>query len=102
MKTHAVDSLEKEIEHLQVKVSESENMSNGNMNDKISSRITELTSLIEDINGTESIGALKDIIYSFQRIPEMGGDDPMHHGGCDFPMGSGKMQDNSTDNSTEA
>lgn len=44
IKTQAVDLLEKKVERLQVKVKDSENTS-----DQISSRITELTSLIEDL-----------------------------------------------------
>ncbi|HET8686042.1 MAG TPA: hypothetical protein VFM18_05180, partial [Methanosarcina sp.] len=39
VKTQAVNSLEKEVEHLQVKVNESENTSNGNTSNKINSRI---------------------------------------------------------------
>jgi hypothetical protein len=97
MKTQAVDSLETEVEHLQVKVNENENTS-----DKISSRITELTSLIEDLNGAESLGDLKEIMSSSRGIPGMDGDDSMHHGDYGCPMGPSRMQDNSTDNSTEA
>jgi L-lactate utilization protein LutC len=97
MKTQAVDSLEKEVEHLQVKVNESENTIDGNMSDKISSRITELTSLIEDLNGAKSLGDLKEIMSSSPGISGVGGDNRMHHGGCGCPIGPGRMQDNSTD-----
>lgn len=96
MKTQAVDSLKKEVEHLQIKVSDSKNTS-----DKISSRITELNGLIENINGTKSLGDLKDIMSSSQEIPGMDRDDPMHHGDCDCPIGPSKTQDNSNYNSTE-
>jgi hypothetical protein len=92
MKTQAVDALEKEIEHLQVKVNECENTS-----EKTRSRITELTSLIEDLNGAESLGDLKEIMFSSRGIPGMGGDDRMHHGGCGCPMGPDRVQDNSTE-----
>jgi hypothetical protein len=97
VKTKAVDSLEKKVEHLQVKADKSKNTSDGNTSDKISSRITELTSLIEDFNGAESLEDLKEIMSSSRGIPGIGGDDPMHHGGCDCPLGPGRMQDNSTE-----
>ncbi len=81
VKTQAVDSLKKEVDHLQVKVNESENKSNGNKSNKINSRITELTSLIEDLNEAKSFGDLKEIMVSHQGIP-VSGRGPMHHGGC--------------------
>jgi hypothetical protein len=84
VKIQAVDSLEKEVEHLQVKVSESENTSNGNMSNKINSRITELTSLIEDLKGAESLGDLKEIMASSRGIHVLGRG-PMHHGCCGCP-----------------
>ncbi len=96
MKTQAVDSLKKEVEHLQIKVSDSKNMS-----DKISSRITELNGLIEDINGTKSLGDLKQIMSSSREIPEMDRDNPMHHGSCGCPIDPSRMRNNITDNSTE-
>ena len=95
-KTKAVNSLENKVEHLQVKVSESKNTS-----DEISSRITELNGLIEDINGAKSLGDLKDIMSSSREMPGMGRDNPMHHGNCDCPIDPSRTQDNSTDNSTE-
>ena len=102
MKSEAVDSLEKEVEHLQAKVSESENTS-----DELSSRITELTSLIENVNGAESLEDLKEIMFSSRGTPGVdAGEGPRSHGGhggCDCLFDRpGKMQDNSTDNSTEA
>lgn len=102
MKTQAVDSLEREIEHLRVKVSESGNTSDGNTVNKINSRITELTSLMEDFNRAQSLGDLKEIMASSRGIPGMGRDDPMHHRGCGCPIGPGGMHDNATGNSTEA
>jgi hypothetical protein len=78
MQTQAVDSIEKEIEHLQTKVSESENT--GGNTTELSSRITELTTLKEKISGAESLEDLKTIMSSSQGIPGMR-DDMMHHGG---------------------
>lgn len=82
MQTQAVDSIDKEIEHLQAKISESKNTSNGNntIDEKLSSRITELTTLKEKISGAKSLEDLKTIMSSSQGIPgEMIG--IMHHGG---------------------
>ena len=84
MKTQAVDSLEKEVEHLQVKVNESENTINGNTSNKINSRIKELTSLREDFNGAKSLRDLKEIMASSRGIPVIRRG-PMHHGGCGCP-----------------
>jgi len=123
MKTEAVELLEKQIESLEAKVSESENTSDENMSDQLNSRITELTALAEEINGAESLTDLREIMSSSQGMPGMGpemnhGDHPMkygghgngRHGGCnclfDCP---GEIQggstdnniDDSTDNSTE-
>ncbi len=102
MQTQAVGSIEKEIEHIEAKVSESENATddtNENVTE-LNGRITELTALIDDINAAESLGDLKEIMYSSQGMPEMN-PGPMH-GGCDCPIGPGKMPEISTDNSTEA
>lgn len=71
MQTQAVDLLDKEIGHLQAKVSESKNTSIGNnTNDgnknieQINNRITELTTLKENINGAKSLDDLRKIISS--------------------------------------
>lgn len=96
MKNKAVDSLKKEVEHLQVKVSESKNTSN-----EISSRLTELNDLVENINEAKSLGDLKEIMLSSREIPGMSRESPMHRGGCDCPIDPCRKQDNSTDNSTE-
>jgi hypothetical protein len=124
MKTEAVELLEKQIESLEAKVSESENTSDENMSDQLNSRITELTALEEEINGVGSLTELRELMFSSQEMPGMGpGDHPMkygghgngrhgdgRHGGCnclfDCP---GEIQggstdnniDDSTDNSTE-
>jgi hypothetical protein len=81
MQTQAVDSIDKEIGHLQTKVSESENT--GGNTTELSSRITELTTLKEKISGAESLEDLKTIMSSSYGIPGMG--DPMRqeeHRGC--------------------
>jgi hypothetical protein len=101
MQTQAVDSLEMEIEHLEEMASESENATDDNMTENLSSRITELTALIEDINGAESLEDLVEIISSSQGMPGMGAGGPMQHGGCDCPMPPSESKDNSTDDSTE-
>jgi hypothetical protein len=108
MQTRAVSSLEKEIEHLEAKVSESENTSDSNMSDELNSRITEISAMIEDVNGAESLAALKEIMSSSRGMPGMESgmgsrECPMHHGGyggCDCPIDF-PDQDNSTDNSTD-
>lgn len=114
MQAQAVDSIENKIEHLEAKVSESENATddtNENVTE-LNDRITELNTLIEEINGAESLADLKEIMSSSQGTPGMGPDmgsymdrqNPMHHGGrggFDCPCGPGRMQDGSSDNSTE-
>lgn len=112
MKTQAVDSIEKEIEHIQVKVSENENRtddSNENVTE-LNNKITELSTLKDDIYAAESLEDLKEIMSSSQGMPGMGlemghgmcpGQNPMQHGGYS-PMCPGGMPENSADNSTEA
>ena len=114
MKTQAVESLEKEIEFLEAKVSESENMSDENMNNELSSRITELTSLVEKINETESLADLREITLTSEKVPGAGpgvnfGDHHMKHGeygdgghrrfDCPFDCPR-DMQDINSDNDT--
>jgi hypothetical protein len=77
IQTQAVNSIEKEIEHLQKKSNESENTS-VNTTD-LSSRITELTTLKEKISGAGSLEDLKTIMSSSQGIHGM--EDPMQHEG---------------------
>jgi hypothetical protein len=109
VQTQTVDSLEMEIDHLEAMESNSENTSDENMSENLSSRITELTSLIEEINGAESLEDLMEIMSSSQsqRLsgqgnPGMDVGGPMQHGGCDCPMGPGKMPENNAENGTEA
>jgi hypothetical protein len=78
MQTQAVDSIEKEIEHLKTRINESEKV-NGNTTE-VNSRITELTTLKEKISAAESVEDLKTILSSYKEIPGMG-DHLMHHGG---------------------
>ncbi len=99
MQTQAVDSLNMEIEHLEARVSESENTTDDNMTENLSSRITELTSLIDDINGAESLEDLVRSMSSSQRMPGMRVGGPMQHGDCGCPMPPAEA-DNSTDDST--
>jgi hypothetical protein len=80
MQTQAVDSIEKEIEHLQTQANESENT--GGNTTGLNSRITELTTLKEKISGAGSLEDLKTILTSSQEIPGMR-DDMMHHRGHD-------------------
>jgi uncharacterized membrane protein YgaE (UPF0421/DUF939 family) len=78
LQTQATDSLEMKIEHLEEMASESENTTDENMSEDLSSRITELNSLIEDINGAESLEDLMEIMSSSQGVPGMGVGGPMH------------------------
>ncbi len=84
MKTQAVDSIEKEIKHIEARVSESKNSTDDidenvtGLNDKI----TELTALKEDINAAESFDELREIISSEMKPskgPVWGGKGPMQH-----------------------
>lgn len=98
MQIHAVDLIEKEVEHIQTKISESENSTDDNMTEELSDKVTELTALIEEINAAESLEDLKQIISSSQGMPGMGhgmGLGPMQHGGCECPIGP--MPENSTE-----
>jgi hypothetical protein len=100
MQTQAVNSVDKKIEHLQAKVNERENTS-GNTSD-LSSRITELTTLKEKINGAESLEDLKTIMSSDYGIFGLR-EDMMHHGehgvcGCRMDR---QTRVNSTDSSTD-
>ncbi|MDY0129319.1 MAG: hypothetical protein RBR63_03915, partial [Methanosarcina vacuolata] len=79
LQTQATDSLKMEIEHLEEMASESGNTTDENMSEDLSSRITELNSLMEDISGAESLEDLQEIISSAQGMPGMGAGSPMHH-----------------------
>jgi hypothetical protein len=110
MQTQAVDSIEKEIEHLQARINESENTSDGNTSDgntsdnQLSSRITELTALKENINNAESLEDLKKVLPSSRGMHGMG-ENPMHHRGherCGCHMDySGRVQDNTADDTAD-
>ncbi|MDD3245946.1 MAG: hypothetical protein PHF18_03640 [Methanosarcina sp.] len=95
LQTQAVDSLEKEIESLNARVTE-----DGNTNDeRLEDRITEINALIADVEGAESLDELKEIMSSEMKD----GKGPMQKGGRgNMPGRLGSMQDNGTDNSTEA
>lgn len=100
--TQAIDSLKMEIGHLEEIESNSENATDENMIENLSSRVTELNSLIEEINGAESLEDLMEIMSSSQETPVMGIRVPMQHGDFNCPTGPGKMSENSAENSTEA
>jgi len=76
MKTQTVDSIEKEIKHVQARVNDNNNTC-GNTT-QLSSRITELTTLKENISGAESLEDLKTIMSSNNTLPVMGA--PMRSG----------------------
>ena len=107
MKAEAVESIEKEIEHIEARVSESENSTYGNVTE-LNNKITELTALIDDINAAESFGELREIMSS-QMKPENGhmqegrgpmheGKGPMQQGGCSkIPECPCPLQNNSTE-----
>lgn len=93
VQTQAVDSIEKEIEHLQTKVSESENT--GGNTTELNSRITELTAMKEKISGAESLEDLRTVMTSSQGISGM--EDLMRQGEQwgRRPMDHSPNQDNS-------
>lgn len=85
MKTQTVDSIEKEIEHIQARVNDTNNTCENTT--QLSSRITELTTLKEKISGAESLEDLKSIMSSNNTPPVM--EAPMRpgdHKGDDGPM----------------
>ncbi|AAM05925.1 predicted protein [Methanosarcina acetivorans C2A] len=105
LQTQTVDSLEKEIEILNARLTEDENATDEQLED----RIEELTALIADVEGVESLDELREIMSSEMK----NGKGLMQQGG---PMQrEGKMQgdrgnrlirseivpENGTDNSTE-
>jgi hypothetical protein len=95
LQTQAVTSLEKEIEFLNARIAE-----DGNTTDEqLEARITELTTLIADVEGAESLNELREIMSSEMKD----GKGPMHNGGHrNMPERLCSMQDNGTDKSTEA
>jgi len=93
VQTRAVESIEMEVEHLEEMAADSENTTDENITEGLSSRVTELNALIEEINGAESLEDLMEIMSSSQG---------MGFGGCGCPMAPGKIPENSVDNSTEA
>jgi hypothetical protein len=86
VQTQSVESIDKEIEHLQSQTNDT-NCTSGNTTE-LSSRITELTTLKEKINAADSLDSLKEILSSSTQIPGIGG--PMGPGG---PGGSGPCMD---------
>jgi hypothetical protein len=105
MQTQATDSIEMEIEHIEKMENETESTTNENMSENLSSRITELKNILEDVKGADSLADLNKIMSSshimFGMGPGMGDGDMMHHGG-NCPMGPGSMPKNNAENSTEA
>lgn len=93
MKTQNVDSIEKEIEHIQAWVNDTNNTCENTT--QLSSRITELTTLKEKISGAESLEDLKTIMSSNTTLPVMGspmrcGDNKENGGPMNHPP---EMQD---------
>ncbi len=86
VQTQSVESIDKEIEHLQSQTNDT-NCTSGNTTE-LSSRITELTTLKEKINAADSLDSLKEILSSSTQIPGIGG--PMGPGG---PGESGPCMD---------
>ena len=101
MQTQATDSIEMEIGHLENMANETENTTDENMSENLSSRITGLNGLTEDIKGANSLADLKEIMSSSQAIPGMGVGDQMQHGG-NCLMGPGRIPKNNVENNTEA
>ncbi|AKB18028.1 MULTISPECIES: hypothetical protein [unclassified Methanosarcina] len=95
LQTQAIESFEKEIESLNARVTE-----DGNTNDeRLEDRITEITALIADVEGAESLDELKEIMSSEMKDKK----GPMQKDGRgNMPGRHGSMQDNSMDNGTEA
>lgn len=109
MKTQAVDSIEKEIERIEARSSNSDN-STGNADENVTEledKITELNALIEDINAAESFDELREIMSSEmksekgpmqeERAPMQGEKGPMQQQGNWGQMsgGPGFQQKNS-------
>lgn len=105
MQTQATDSIEMKIEHLEKMETKTESTTNENMSENLSSRITELKNLLEDVKGANSLEDLKEVMFSAHGIHFMGfgmGDgDMMYHGG-NCPMGPGSMPKNKAENCTDA
>jgi hypothetical protein len=70
MKTQAIDSIEKEIKHIETKVSNIENTTDGLTDNiiKLDDRISELTAQREKINGAKSLADLKKLIPTYREI----------------------------------
>ncbi len=66
MKAQAVDSIEKEIEHLETGVSENENSGEDTAGEvtKLNDKIKELTALKEDVNAAESFDEFRELMSS--------------------------------------
>ncbi|WP_229392414.1 hypothetical protein [Methanosarcina sp. DH2] len=95
LQTQAVTSLEKEIEFLNARITEDENATD----EQFEERIIELTALIADLEDAESLDELKEIMSSDMKDAK----GPMQQGGRrNIPGRPDSMQVNSTEeNSTE-
>jgi len=103
MKTEAVDSIEKKIEHIEARVSKNNNATDniGENVTELNNRIVELNSLKDKINATGSITEFREIMLSSYGVPERDngmcfGHDRMRHRG-DLPMGPERMPENNND-----
>jgi hypothetical protein len=100
LQTQAVTSLEKDIEFLNARITEDENATD----EQLEERIAELTALIADLEDTESLDELREIMSSDMKDAkgpmQQGG--PMQGGRGNMPGCPDSMQGNSTEeNSTE-
>lgn len=107
MKAQAVESIEKEVERIETRVSEGENSTYGNVTE-LNNKITELNAQIDNINAAESFDELREIMSSEMKSENcpvqdergpMNGKGPMQQGGW------GKMPEcpcSQQNNSTEA
>ncbi|HIH74947.1 MAG TPA: hypothetical protein HA306_07150 [Methanosarcina sp.] len=101
IQTQAVNSLEMKIGHLEEMESNNANTTDESMSEEITSRITELNALIEEINGAGSLEDLMEIMSSSEGVHGTGIGGPMHQGGCNCPMPPSGVQDNNTETSAE-
>ncbi|WP_440948630.1 hypothetical protein ACSAZL_10600 [Methanosarcina sp. T3] len=104
LQAQAVDSLEKEIEILNARLTEDENATD----EQLEGRIEELTALIADVEGAESLDELREIMSSemkdgkgpMQQGGPMQNEGKMQGGRRNVPIRPENMPENDTDNSS--
>ncbi|AKB28019.1 hypothetical protein MSSIT_1300 [Methanosarcina siciliae T4/M] len=105
LQTRTVDSLETEIEMLNARLTGDENATD----EKLESRIEELTALIADVEGAESLDELREIMSSemkdgkgpMQQGGPMQREGKMQGGRGNMPMRPENLPENGKDDSTE-